>query len=203
MPPSSPAICRGSRRLLRSARPDRDRGLAVFRHEPRQRPGAGAADAAPPHPDHLGDLSDFEHSLRTVALGQTAGHTKEAAMPRSDKPKPQKQRQGLPDKSVVVAETTMISPKGASYRILKSSEKYVYEKSGPPKKRPRKSRSHLIRSMDVSAFSMAGASAGPGALILRLPSRRISQTELGSPSFFNCNRAKMGVLISLTRLRPK
>jgi hypothetical protein len=64
-------------------------------------------------------------------------------MAPTDKPEPPKprvaprqRRPGLPDESSVVAETTFTSPKGTTYRVLKTNEKDAYDRDRSEKKRP-------------------------------------------------------------------
>jgi hypothetical protein len=50
---------------------------------------------------------------------------------------PRKRRPGLPDEASVVSETTLTSPKGATYRILRTNEKDPYDPPESEKKRRR------------------------------------------------------------------
>ncbi len=45
-----------------------------------------------------------------------------------------KRRPGLPDEASVVSETTLRSPPGTTYRILRTNEKDPYERGGGRKK---------------------------------------------------------------------
>jgi hypothetical protein len=40
----------------------------------------------------------------------------------------EKQRPGLPDPSAVVGESTLTSPKGSRYRVIRTTEKDPYDK---------------------------------------------------------------------------
>ena len=53
------------------------------------------------------------------------------------KSKSGKRRRGLPSETAVVAETTITSPKGGTYRVLKTTEKDPYDPEGSPRNRDR------------------------------------------------------------------
>ena len=53
---------------------------------------------------------------------------------RAPRAAPPKRRAGLPDEASVISEATLTSPKGTTYRILRTNEKDPYERDGRKKK---------------------------------------------------------------------